>query len=113
MIEITSDTPHLWVQMDASILPGEVYLPDGRMTWRVPAGEHRLAYCSGAFRGSRSIVTARAMTAEEIAARRNIARNPSDLRGDTDFFPPLYRQCGDPRRIHLRGAQCHRRHVPQ
>lgn len=87
VIEITSDTPHLWVQMDASILPGEVYLPDGRMTWRVPAGEHRLAYCSGAFRGPRSIVTARAMTAGEIAARRNIARNPSDLRGDTDFFP--------------------------
>lgn len=87
VIEITSDTPHLWVQMDASILPGEVYLPHGCMTWRVPAGEHRLAYCDAAFRGPRSIVTARAMSAEEVAARRNIARNPSDLRGDTDFYP--------------------------
>lgn len=86
-VEIVSDEKHLMVQMDATLLPGEVYLPDGRMTWRVPAGEHRLAYCPVAFQGGRHIVTARSMTAEEIAARRNIARNPSDLRGDTDFYP--------------------------
>ena len=86
-IEIVSDCRHLVVQMDATLLPGEVYLPGGRMTWRVPAGEHRLAYCPVAFAGGRHIVTARAMTAEECAARRNLACNPSDLRGDTDFFP--------------------------
>ena len=87
VIEIVSDDRHLWVQMDATILPGEVYLPDGRMNWRVPYGEHRLAYCPVAFQGGRHIVTARTMTAEEIAARRNIACNPSDLRGGTDFYP--------------------------
>ena len=86
-IEITSESKHLQVQMDATILPGEVYLPEGRMTWRVPAGEHRLAYCPVAFQGPRHIVTARAMTEAEIAKRRNIACNPSDLRGETDFFP--------------------------
>ncbi|MGN0776452.1 MAG: carbohydrate-binding protein [Candidatus Ventricola sp.] len=86
-IEIESDCRHLWVQMDAAILPGEVYLPAGRMTWHVPAGEHRLAYCPVAFAGSRHIVTARAMTQAECAVRRNLACNPSDLRGDTDFFP--------------------------
>ncbi len=86
-IEIVSSEKHLWVQMDATILPGEVYLPHGRMTWRVPAGEHRLAYCPVAFQGPRHIVTARTMTDEEVASRRNIACNPSDLRGDTDFYP--------------------------
>lgn len=86
-IEITSDEKYLIVQMDVTILPGEVYLPEGRMTWRVPSGEHRLAYCPVAFQGARHIVTARAMTAAEIAVRRNIACNPSDLRGETDFFP--------------------------
>jgi hypothetical protein len=86
-IEIVSDEKHLWVQMDATILPGEVWLPDGRMTWVVPAGEHRLAYCPVAFQGGRHMVTARAMTAEEVAARRNVACNPSDLRGETDFYP--------------------------
>lgn len=86
-IEIVSDEKHLWVQMDATLLPGEVYLPHGHMTWVVPAGEHRLAYCPVAFQGGRHAVTARAMTPEEVAARRNVACNPSDLRGETDFYP--------------------------
>ena len=86
-IEIVSDEKHLIVQMDATILPGEVYLPGGRMTWRVPAGEHRLAYCPVAFTGPRHIATARQMTEAEVSARRNIACNPSDLRGETDFYP--------------------------
>ena len=38
VVEILSDSSHLWVQMDIALLPGEVYLPEGRMTWRVPAG---------------------------------------------------------------------------
>ncbi|MBE5793665.1 MAG: carbohydrate-binding protein [Clostridiales bacterium] len=86
-IVIESDTAHLWVQMDMTLLPGEVYLPNGTMTWPIPEGEHRLAYCPVAFLGSRHIVTARAMTDAEVSVRRNIARNPSDLRGDTDFYP--------------------------
>lgn len=86
-IEILSDEKHLWVQMDATLLPGEVYLPEGRMTWAVPSGEHRLAYCPVAFQGGRHIVTARAMKRSEVSACRNIACNPSDLRGDTDFYP--------------------------
>ncbi|MBQ8110090.1 MAG: carbohydrate-binding protein [Clostridia bacterium] len=86
-IEITSDVRHLWVQTDVSVLPGEVCLPEGRMTWPVPAGEHRLAYRPGAFTEPRHIVTARAMTAKETAATRCLSRNPADLRGDTDFFP--------------------------
>ena len=86
-IEITASASHLWLQPDASILPGEVYLPDGHMRWPVPAGIDRLAYCPGAFETPRHIVTARAMTAQEISCRRNLARNPADLRGDTDFFP--------------------------
>ena len=45
VIEITAEPgAHLWVQPDFSVPPGEVYLPGGRMTWAVPAGEHRLAY---------------------------------------------------------------------
>lgn len=81
------DARHLRFQPDVSVLPGEVFLPDGRLTWTVPVGEHRLAYRPGAFGEARHIVSARVMTEEEISARRNLACNPSDLRGDTDFFP--------------------------
>ncbi len=86
-ILLESSEKHLFVQMDGALQPGEVYLPEGRMTWQVPAGEHRLAYAPGTFEAPRHVITARVMTAEEIAARRNIAGNPADLRGDTDFFP--------------------------
>lgn len=87
MVEVISDERHLWVQMDAALLPGEVYLPVGRMTWPIPQGEQRLAYSPVAFTGARHTISARAMTAVEVAARRNLACNPADLRGDTDFFP--------------------------
>ena len=86
-LEITADARHLWVQPDISVLPGEVYLPEGRMTWRVPAGEQRLSYRPGAFTEPRHIATARTMAPEEVAAVRCLSRNPADLRGDTDFFP--------------------------
>ena len=87
VIEVTADAKHLWVQMDSALVAGEVYLPEGKMTWPVPAGEHRLAYRPMAFEGGRHLITARLMKPEEVAARRNIACNPSDLRGDTDFYP--------------------------
>ena len=86
-VVIETDEKHLWIQPDASVLPGEVYLPQGRMTWTIPQGEHRLAYRPGAFEEVRHTVSARRMSAEEAAARRNLARNPADLRGDTDFYP--------------------------
>ena len=86
-IEIASDAPWLWARMDVSLLPGEVYLPGGRMTWKIPWGEHRLAYRPGAFTEPRHIVSARAMAREEVAAARCLSRNPADLRGETDFFP--------------------------
>lgn len=64
-VEILADEKHLCVQMDVTLLPGEVYLPNGRMTWRIPAGEHRLAYAPGAFEAKRHVITARPMTAEK------------------------------------------------
>ena len=86
-IVIASDGKHVWAQLDTALLPGEVYLPGGHMSWRVPEGEHRLAYCPGAFAGPRHLITARVMAQAEVAARRNVACNPADLRGNTDFFP--------------------------
>ena len=87
-IEILTDPDsHVMVQMDVALPEGEVYLSGGKMTWPIPWGEHRLAYAPGAFDGLRHIVTARKMMAEEYAKTRDLARNPSDLRGDTDFYP--------------------------
>ena len=87
-VEITAEPgSHLWVRMDATLEEAEVWLPSGKMTWLVPWGEHRLAYAPGAFAAPRSIITARIMAKEELCALRDLARNPADLRGETDFYP--------------------------
>lgn len=82
-----SGPAHLWVQMDQALPAGEVFLPEGKMTWRVPFGEHRLAYAPGLFEAPRHVLSLRALSKEECSTFRNIALNPADLRGDTDFFP--------------------------
>ena len=82
-----SGAKHLTVQMDQSIPAGEVFLPEGTMTWTVPAGEHRLAYAPGLFDQPRHIIRAAAVPEETLREVRNVALNPADLRGDTDFFP--------------------------
>ena len=84
---LSSPMSHLWLRLNASVPEGEVFCPDGHMLWRVPAGEHRQAYMPGAFSGERNVLSARRMTEKEIRSYRDIARNPLDLRGDTDFFP--------------------------
>ena len=84
---LVSGAQHLRVRMDQSLPEGEVFLPECRMTWPVPAGEHRLAYAPGLFEQPRHIITAAAIPDEALGAVRNIALNPADLRGDTDFFP--------------------------
>ena len=84
---VISGGKHLHVQMDQALPAGEVYLPDEIMTWTVPAGEHRLAYAPGTFEACCHVITARLMKNEEVSAHRNIACNPADLRGNTDFYP--------------------------
>ena len=85
-IEITG-YDHLWVQMDQALPSGEVYAPECHMTWPVPAGEHRLAYAPGIFDAPRHVIIAYALSPVDPKAYRDIARNPADLRGDTDFYP--------------------------
>lgn len=84
---VLSGARHLFVQMDQGMPAGEIFLPQGKMTWNVPAGEHRFAYAPGIFAAQRHVISARMMSEDEIAARRNIACNPADLRGNTDFYP--------------------------
>ena len=81
---------HLEVRMDQALPSGEVFLPAGYMTWPVPSGEHRLAYAPGAFEAPRHIIFARALREDELSRTRNLALNPADLRGNTDFFPHCF-----------------------
>ncbi len=84
---LISGAAHLWVQMDQALPAGEVFLPEKKMTWTVPSGEHRLAYAPGLFEAPRHIILARVLREDELCLSRNLACNPADLRGKTDFFP--------------------------
>ena len=82
-----SGPSHLRVRMDQALPAGEVFLPAGVMTWPVPAGEHRLAYAPGTFEAPRHVIFAAAVPESVLLSSRNLALNPADLRGDTDFYP--------------------------
>lgn len=85
---------------DAAVAESFVFTPSGAVTWRVPFGEHRLAYPPHAFEGTRHIARVRRMTREERRAARNLALNPADLRGETDFFPHVTAN------VETRGESC-------
>ena len=87
IVFLAPEGAHLWISIDASMLEGEVFLPAGKMHWPVPTGEHRLAYSPSLFDGARHIISARLMSGAETSSVRDLARNPLDLRGNTDFFP--------------------------
>jgi len=82
-----SGPKHLKVRLDQSLPEGEVFLPDGSMTWTVPSGEHRLAYAPGMFEAPRHLIFAKAVPKHELSMSRILSCNPADLRGDTDFYP--------------------------
>ena len=90
----------LWFRPDAAVDESAVYTPSGELHWQVPAGEHRLSYCPGAFSARRHAISVRIMKEEERTALRNIALNPADLRGNTDFYPHVSAN------VETRGESC-------
>ena len=77
----------LFARMDQCLPACEVFCPEGELTWPIPSGEHRLAYAPGSFEAPRHVITARALREDEIDEYRDLALDPADLRGDTNFYP--------------------------
>lgn len=78
---------HLAIKLDQAVDWAMVYAPSGAMNYRIPTGDELPGYAPGAFGGARHVIRARLMSAEEIGARRNLAHNPADQRGDADAYP--------------------------
>ena len=100
VIRTDAGPAQLWFRPDVSVDESAVYAPTGGFSWPVPMGEHRLAYRPGAFSEARHIAVVRTMSSEEASAERNIALNPADLRGDTDFYPHVTAN------VETRGESC-------
>ncbi|NLB90773.1 MAG: hypothetical protein GX786_06105 [Clostridiales bacterium] len=77
----------LWIQVDPSIEPALVYLPEGRFEYRIPQGKELLAYPPNAFKGPKNLIRAWIPKEEELYRKRNLALNPVDQRGEVTAYP--------------------------
>ncbi len=86
-LRVLAPSGHLWVQVDQAVAPALLYLPEGSLSYAVPQGEERRPYPPQAFAGTGHLVKAWLPAGEEIFARRNLAHNPADQRGETNAYP--------------------------
>jgi hypothetical protein len=78
---------NLFVQFDQSIPGCYVYAPKGCFTFRIPFHEGGKNYQEESFSGIKHQIKARICANQEWSAYRNLALNPFDIRGETDYYP--------------------------
>jgi len=90
---IVTGPPHMVLRLDAAMPECPVFSPTGRIEFPVtktadpdPKRPGKV-YPPEAFAGPKHVVTARPATADDLAAYRNVAANPYDLRGAVTFLP--------------------------
>jgi hypothetical protein len=87
-IVVTASSPFLVVQVDPAIPETLVYAPEGHMTFPIPWDLERVSgYPPEAFGGATHPIQARIATPAERSAYRNVALNPLDKRGQSEYFP--------------------------
>jgi hypothetical protein len=87
-----SGPQYMVVRLDTEMPESLVYAPSGQWTYELPARDGKKdsiwrVLPPQAFAGSQHLMVARAATPQEIAAYRNVALNPYDVRGETTAFP--------------------------
>ena len=90
-----ADAQHCVVQADQSLPEAMVYLPEKKLTYKIPKGEFALAYPPLAFAGDRHLMQIRPAREEELRTRRNLAFNPLDQRFYENCYPtrrPMWKQ---------------------
>jgi hypothetical protein len=84
---VIEGTNNLFVQFDEHIPGSYVYSPTGRFNYPVPVKENGLNYPKESFSGSQHQLKIGVCDKKEWSAYRNLALNPFDVRGETDFYP--------------------------
>src|SRR5947207_4791159 len=78
---------HVTVALDEVVAPAMAYLRGPLHRFAVPFGERRRSYSPKAFGGDLHRLHLRAVHADQITARRNLALNPWDDHVNTTLFP--------------------------
>ena len=75
-LEIRTPGQYIVCQFEDTMPPALIYVEKREVGFYIPFGEQTVAYSPKSFTGDCHILRARLATAEEIAARRNLAFNP-------------------------------------
>ena len=88
-IALECDEPGLYcvVQLEDTMPPALVYIRERGLDFPIPPADNRVNYSPRSFTGTCHLLRARLATAEEVAARRNLAFNPYDCHGSHGFYP--------------------------
>lgn len=87
-IVLESDSRELFceIQLEDSMPPAIVYLPEGNMQFHIPPADNRSNYSPKSFTGPVHLLQAQALEKNELLQRRNLALNPYDGHNSTGFF---------------------------
>ena len=86
VFEVDGKNCFMVLQPDDALGASLVYVT-GNVDYKVPYGEKKICYSPKAFSGDSHLLTARYATKDEIAAYRNLAKNPMDQHGEPFCFP--------------------------
>jgi len=87
ILKIEANCNYLRFKADKNLVESIVYLPDKRFEYIFPKGEQLVVFPEGAFVGSDYSFSCTEATTQDITAYRNLALNPADRRGETNYFP--------------------------
>ena len=88
-VALEGDGPALFceIQLEDSMPPALVYLPDGNLQFPIPPADNRSNYSPKSFTGSVHLLRARVTTGTELSQRRNLALNPYDSHTAKGIYP--------------------------
>lgn len=88
-VALEGDGPALFceIQLEDSMPPALVYLPDGNLNFPIPPESNRSNYSPKSFTGTVHLLRARVATGTELSRRRNLALNPYDSHTAKGIYP--------------------------
>lgn len=86
-LKITEESHYVRLRMGKDVKESIVYLPKGKMEIPIPSGEDLAVFPEGGFADGLNSFFCTAATAEEITTYRNLALNPADMPGQSEYFP--------------------------
>ena len=87
VIRLTAPAGQVWLQIDHCFQPALIYLPTGQFDYRLPRDDEPGIHPPYAFQGVKHLIRAWLPTDAELSARRNLALNPLDQKGESSAYP--------------------------